>query len=388
MSIMSIMSCHHIRSCKTPRQKRQLLFLRNDVNLESRMSRLRRLIPCSLDSSWSTLPRLLLQYATLCPPPLPSKVFRRSTSSRSSSSSLWLARQQSDPYVRNRSNSLSPNSSSSPPSSSAVIDSFVSRSAFKLLDLHSSAHNVLVRRGMNIVDLGAAPGGWIQAVDKIWREQKHHLGGKKLKYGHTLDGMDSPLSPGKIVGVDLLKLHASVKSLPGVQFVQGNFLDPMIQGRVMELFEDDDIYDGGREEDNGRQRRRREKREGRIDLVLSDMMANLTGSVTRDAQLSIDLSEAALEFALKNLTPSRSSSHSSVDEGRPKRSKTDSPRLVIKQLQSSLSPGFQIKLRQSFKTFKWEKPPSSRVESREGYWICSGLIQRKNSEIEETTEVE
>ena len=61
---------------------------------------------------------------------------------------------------------------------------------------------------MTIVDLGAAPGGWIQAASEVLR-------GK-----------------GIVVGVDLLPLQREIGGLEGVSFVKGDFLDPTIQRKV------------------------------------------------------------------------------------------------------------------------------------------------------------
>lgn len=71
-----------------------------------------------------------------------------------------------------------------------------------------------MRPQMVIVDLGAAPGGWIQAADSV------------------LQGT------GTIVGVDLLKLQQGVGDADGVHFVQGDFLDPKVQARLREALLD------------------------------------------------------------------------------------------------------------------------------------------------------
>lgn len=117
----------------------------------------------------------------------------RHASSRSPSSSVWLQRQQNDPFVRQR----------------QAANSFVSRSAFKLLELDEKL-GLFKKSGMAVVDLGAAPGGWIQAADQS-------LGGT-----------------GTIVGVDLLPLKLSkiASNTERIGFVKGDFLDPRTQANL------------------------------------------------------------------------------------------------------------------------------------------------------------
>lgn len=220
---------------------------------------------------------------------------------------------------------------------------FVSRSAFKLVELQQKSRGTLIRPGMCIVDLGAAPGGWVQAAA---RELAAGASKGKRRKGE-----------GVIVGVDLLPLSAEVSSMPGVSFVRGDFLDPLVQAQVVAALAE---ARGG-------------KARGQVDLVLSDMLANLSGNPFRDGQLSIDLCEAALAFALDNLAPSKPLSIPSDGKGKKKRS----PSLVMKCLQSSVSPAFQDLLKEHFEGVAWSKPSSSRPESREGYWVCSGLKTQK-----------
>ncbi|ORY89833.1 FtsJ-like methyltransferase-domain-containing protein [Leucosporidium creatinivorum] len=263
----------------------------------------------------------------------------RHASSRSGSSAQWLQRQRQDPFVRARaSGELDP---SSPADSSSP---FVSRSAFKLVELQQKSRGTLIRPGMCIVDLGAAPGGWVQAA------------ARELAAG-TSKGKRK--GNGVIVGVDLLPLSSEVASLDGVSFVRGDFLDPVVQAQVVAALAE--AREGG-------------KGGAQVDLVLSDMLANLSGNNFRDGQLSIDLCEAALAFALDNLAPSKPPS---ADSQGAKGKKKRGPSLVMKCLQSSLSPAFQDLLKEHFEGVAWSKPSSSRPESREGYWVCSGLKAKK-----------
>ena len=146
------------------------------------------------------------------------------------SSQAWLRRQLNDPYV-----------------AAARAQGFRSRAAFKLIELDEKFS--LLRPGLRIVDLGAAPGGWSQIA---------------LRQG-----------AGKIIGLDLLPIDP----LAGVTFLQGDFLDDAMPERL--------IAELG----------------GRADLVLSDMAPNTTGHGATDHIRIIALAELALDFALKILAP-------------------------------------------------------------------------------------
>lgn len=133
------------------------------------------------------------------PSPLrsPRAMFYRFASSRSPSSNVWIQRQRNDPFVKKRQSTLD-----------AV--SYVSRSAFKLIELvdQSPKNAKLLRPGMTVVDLGAAPGGWIQAAHEVLQGE------------------------GIVVGVDLLPLQRGIDDLEGVRFIKGDFLDPRVQRKV------------------------------------------------------------------------------------------------------------------------------------------------------------
>lgn len=186
---------------------------------------------------------------------------------------------------------------------------------------------------MTVVDLGAAPGGWVQAAHPCLFPMGDAGRGRARR--------------GRILALDLLPLHKSLEGMEGLEFVQGDFLDPVVQGALMDL-----LPRGG----------------GGVDLVLSDMLANLSGNPLRDAQLSLDLCQAALQFALLHLSPAASSK--AVEGGK----KVKSPvRLVMKSLRSELSSEFERELKDYFASVSWIKPASSRPESREGFWVCRGF---------------
>lgn len=304
-----------------------------------------RFIPKSLEMTSLRLEiaALLLVRSRALKPTLPQLV-RHSSSSRSGSSSIYLARQRADPYVKGRSTGEGLESNDS---------SFVSRSAFKLIELNQKCG--LIRPGMRIVDLGAAPGGWTQAA----------LG--ELEKGKGKGGV--------VIAVDLLKLHSSVSEHPSVVSIQGNFLDTLVQARILRSLEPFSPGMSG----------------PKVDLVLSDMLANQTGNPLRDAQGSLDLCTAALSFALANLSIQKDSisTKMAIPNGARGRTRAEKkgPVLVMKSLTSDLSKEFEMELKRHFASVKREKPNSSRPESREFYWVCGGLKDRSQVvEVDEEQE--
>ena len=153
---------------------------------------------------------------------------------RSKSSKAWLQRHVSDPYVRE-----------------ARAQGYRSRAAFKLLEI--ARRDRLARAGSVVVDLGAAPGGWSQALAAL-------VGPK-----------------GRVVALDLLEMAP----IPGVTFIHGDFRDAVVRARIEGL-----VPRGG------------------VDLVVSDMAPNLSGVGATDQARSLDLCERALEFAVAHLQPS------------------------------------------------------------------------------------
>jgi 23S rRNA (uridine2552-2'-O)-methyltransferase len=152
---------------------------------------------------------------------------------KSKSSKIWLKEHFSDKFVK-----------------SAQKDGFRSRAAYKLLAINEKEK--LFRQNMLVVDLGAAPGGWSQAVAKF-------------------------IGAGKIVAVDLL----AMPSLPKVSFVQGDFLENDTVDKVFALLNNEFA-----------------------DIVISDMAPNLTGIKSTDQANVMELANKALVFAKKVLKPS------------------------------------------------------------------------------------
>lgn len=153
---------------------------------------------------------------------------------RSKSSSRWLKEHFDDAYVKR-----------------AQAEGRRSRAAFKLDELLD--RDRLLKPGMVVVDLGAAPGGWSELV-------RQRLG-------------DS----GLVVALDILPMQG----IGGVEFIQGDFRE-------------DAVFDALRSRLGG---------DGVVDLVLSDMAPNISGIEMADQARAMHLAELATEFARKSLKP-------------------------------------------------------------------------------------
>ena len=154
---------------------------------------------------------------------------------RKPSSTRWLQRQLNDPYVHE-----------------ARKLGYRSRAAFKLIELDERFH--FLKKGLRVVDLGAAPGGWTQiAVERVQTAK---------------DGW-------KVVGLDILPMDP----VPGATTMQADFLE---EGAAEAL---------------------KEALGGPADLVLSDMAAPTTGHQQTDHLRIMGLAEAAYDFAEEVLAP-------------------------------------------------------------------------------------
>ena len=153
---------------------------------------------------------------------------------RTLSSKLWLERQLNDPYV-----------------ALARREGLRSRAAYKLAEIDDKFH--LLKPGMTVVDLGAAPGGWSQVAAKR---------------------VGAPVK-GKVVAIDLLEMG----EIQGVDFAQLDFLAEDAPEKLIAMLGD------------------------RADLVMSDMAANTTGHRKTDQLRIVGLVEAAALFASEVLKP-------------------------------------------------------------------------------------
>lgn len=130
----------------------------------------------------------------------------------------------------------------------AKKEGYRSRAAYKLIEIAERDH--LLKPGMTVVDLGAAPGGWSQvAADKV---------GDK----------------GTVIALDLLEMVA----LPGVTFIRGDFREAAVLAELNNCL-------AGRT----------------VDLVISDMSPNISGVGMSDQARSMHLAELALEFSVERL---------------------------------------------------------------------------------------
>lgn len=157
---------------------------------------------------------------------------------RSKSSRRWLKEHFSDPYVKK-----------------AQAAGLRSRAVFKLEEL--VARDRLLKPGMVVVDLGAAPGGWSQ-----WVRQE-------------LDRLD-PARPGRVLALDILDMPP----LAGVEFLHGDFREDAVLSSLETML-------GGQP----------------VDLVLSDMAPNKSGMEAVDQPRAMHLAELAMEFADRHLRP-------------------------------------------------------------------------------------
>lgn len=130
----------------------------------------------------------------------------------------------------------------------AQKDGYRSRAAYKLLEIDERDH--ILKPGMLVIDLGAAPGSWSQVVRQ------------KLK------------STGKVIALDILKMAP----LSGVEFIQGDFREEAPTLEIQKYF-------------NNQQ----------PDLVISDMAPNMSGIVISDQANSMYLAELALAFSIEHL---------------------------------------------------------------------------------------
>ncbi len=150
-----------------------------------------------------------------------------------SKSSEWMRRHVSDVFVKQ-----------------AQRKGYRSRAAFKLLEMQEKYK--IIKPGMTIVDLGAAPGGWTQVAADI-------VGGN-----------------GRVIATDLLPMD----SYANMEFFQGDFREQEVFDQIQQLLGDQ-----------------------KADLVISDMAPNISGVKAIDQPKAMYLAELALDLAAKMLKP-------------------------------------------------------------------------------------
>ncbi len=218
------------------------------------------------------------------------KVKVKSARGRTTSSTRWLQRQLNDPYVKR-----------------AQVEGYRGRAAFKIMELDDKFRFLVP--GARIVDLGCAPGGWLQVAVK----RVNALGEKSGK------------SVGTVLGVDLQEVEA----VAGAEVHQLDFMDDGA----------DDVVKGWLG--------------GKADVVMSDMAASSSGHKQTDHLRIISLCEAAAYFSFDVL-----------EEGGT---------FVAKVLAGGAEGELQKLLKQKFTKVANVKPPSSRSDSSEKFVIATGF---------------
>jgi 23S rRNA (uridine2552-2'-O)-methyltransferase len=182
-------------------------------------------------------------------------------------------------------------------------EGYRSRAAYKLAEIDARFH--LLKPGRRVVDLGAAPGGWAQVAAA---------------------GVRSVEGAGQVVAIDLLEMEP----IPGVEGIRLDFMDPTAPGRLKAML-----------------------RNGKADVVLSDMAAQGTGHTRTDHLRIVGLAEAAAEFACEVLEPGGA--------------------FVCKVFQGGSERSLLDLLKCAFATVRHVKPPASRAESAEMYVVATGF---------------
>ncbi|TRW49390.1 23S rRNA (uridine(2552)-2'-O)-methyltransferase RlmE [Aliidiomarina halalkaliphila] len=174
-----------------------------------------------------------------------------------------------------------------------------SRAVFKLDEIQK--RDRILRPGQTVVDLGAAPGGWSQYVAEVQN------------------------GDGEIIACDILEMDP----IAGVDFLQGDFREAAVLNALMNRI-------GGKN----------------VDVLLSDMAPNFSGTDAVDQPRSMYLVELALDMCEQVLKPGGT--------------------FVVKVFQGEGSDQFLKDVRTAFSSVKVRKPDSSRARSREVYLVATG----------------
>lgn len=199
-------------------------------------------------------------------------------------SSRWFNERKNDPYYR-----------------WAKEQGYRSRAAFKLIQLEERFG--FLEGARNVLDLGAAPGGWLQVASESVGDE------------------------GLVLGVDLYEIEPL--GLPNVETMVGDITDEETQDEIMDMFQ------------------------GKIDVILSDMAPDVSGTWDLDQYRQIYLARVALVIADRLL----------------KRKGW----MVIKTFQGSEHGKFVREMRDMFETVKIVKPKATRKKSAEIYLVARNL---------------
>lgn len=178
-----------------------------------------------------------------------------------------------------------------------------SRAAYKLQEMDDKYK--FLKRGSVVVDLGAAPGGWSQIAAKR---------------------CNAIAGDGQVAAIDYL----DVEALPGVDFVKMDFMDEGAEDALLALLKD-----------------------GKADVVLSDMAAPTVGHQRTDHLRIMALAEAAADFACRILRPGGV--------------------FLCKVFQGGTEQSLLDVLKRNFRSVRHVKPPASRKDSAELYVLATGF---------------
>jgi 23S rRNA (uridine2552-2'-O)-methyltransferase len=203
--------------------------------------------------------------------------------SRSKSSSRWMQEHFDDEYVK-----------------MAQVQGYRSRAVFKLKEIQEK--DKFIKPGMNVIDLGAAPGGWSQVARPLL--------GKKSK----------------LIALDILPMEA----IEGVVFIQGDFREAAVLDELTAVLDS-----------------------APVDIVLSDMAPNMSGSRGIDQPNAMYLAELALDTAKTVLVKGGD--------------------FLVKVFQGEGFEAFHRDLQQHFEKVVIRKPKASRPRSNEVYLLGKGF---------------
>jgi 23S rRNA (uridine2552-2'-O)-methyltransferase len=211
---------------------------------------------------------------------------------RSKSSQRWLKEHFDDHWVTR-----------------AKAEGYRSRASYKLIEIDEKDR--LLKPGMTVLDLGAAPGGWSQVA------------AARCLNGSSKNRAENDAI---LVASDILPMDA----IAGVTFIQGDFREAAVFDGILAAL-------GNR----------------KVDLVMSDMAPNISGNRSVDQPRAVYLCELALDMAVSVLAP----------EGR----------FLVKLFQGQGADEFRHAVQQRFRSLVTRKPAASRARSNEVYLLAQGL---------------
>lgn len=176
-------------------------------------------------------------------------------------------------------------------------DGWRSRASYKLLEINGK--DKIFKPDMKVVDLGAAPGGWSQVAVELVGDH------------------------GRVVASDILPMDG----IAGVDFIQGDFTEDAVLEKILETIGSD-----------------------KVDLVISDMAPNMSGTLSVDQPNAMYLVELALDLARQTLR------HGGA--------------LLVKVFQGEGFDAYLKDMKTSFAKVQTRKPDASRARSREVYLLA------------------